>query len=782
MAPRGLITAILLPGPTGERTLLLPDQWRDAVVNGGITASTVITILYLDGTIEQAPATHVPRLNTLIEERGASPPRPQPPASGKISPVNLVAKRAKAPLAAPRPRTVMTSPAPVAPPQMPRRPKAPGPDLAKRFRDQLSALRTGFFPPRDPTTPSFTKRINGALADVRKRLTPQRAPNSQPIAARLRASMSGLQQRLAPPHSPTLARSAERTSGPPVSARTKPTPRRAPNGPSLAVKLRQSLTTLRSRLFPPRDTTQPRFADRLRQSTSALRERMFPPRDPSVPALAERLSQSLANAQKRMIPSRRSNPRPPAESLQGSVKRVRLRAFPHRDPKLPTRTQQLRQRLAALLAGFTPRRSPDAPRLTERLAQQASALRALLFPARDPARPSIQENLKASLKNWSVGMAPKPRALRERPPGVGPAMPVRARAPKAHGPPLLIGWRTKRIARPTVEQRPQKISPALMWAAAAIVMAMVGGRIALALIPKVIPPPDHYFLTLSGSDALGEKLAPKLLAAWLTGKGGKDVSIVPLADSQGNLIDNERVVFAHLNGHSVQVLVKAHGTGAGFPDLKSGAADIAMTARPANSNEAKLLSRLGAPRSGKTEHLLATADVAVIVARANQVPILTKEQLRGIFSCAIKSWSGIPGVGSPLDAIHVYAPDDATDSVKTFRDKAMGGARLCAAKRFTNSEELEKAVADDPSAIGFVGLPAIVTTRPVAIGDGRAHAELPGGPGERSGAYPLSQRLFFYAAANPHNPAVLDFMAFASSPAGRKVLISAGAVPVPVHP
>ncbi len=683
MAPRGLITAILLPGPTGERTLLLPDQWRDAVVNGGITASTVITILYLDGTIEQAPATHVPRLNTLIDERGASPPRPQPPASGKISPVNLVAKRAKAPLAAPRPRSVATSLAPAAAPPVPRRTKATGPDLGQRIRSQLSALRTRFFPPRDPTTPSFTKRIDGALADVRKRLTPQRAPNSQPIAARLRVSVSGLQQRLAPPRSPTLARSAERISGPPVSARTKPTPRRAPNGPSMAVRLRQSLTTLRGRLFPPRDPTQPGFVERLRQSFSALRERMFPPRDPSVPALAKRLSQSLADARKRIIQSRRSNPRPPAESLQGSVTRVRLRVFPPRDPKLPTPTQQFQQRVAALHAGPTPRRSPDAPRLTERLAQQILAMRARFFPARDPAKPSVREKLKASLKSWSVGMAPKPRALRERPNGSSsgflPAMPVKARAPKAAGPPLFIGWRARRIGTHPVETRPQRSSPALMWTAAAIVMAMVGGRIALALIPKVIPPPDHYFLTLSGSDALGEKLAPKLVEAWLTSKGGKDVSIVPLADSQGNLIDNERVVFAHLNGHGIQVLVKAHGTGAGFPDLKSGAADIAMTARQANSNETKVLSRVGAPRSGKTEHLLATTDVAVIVARANQVPVLTREQLRGIFSCTIKSWSGIPGVGSPLDAIHVYAPDDATDSVKTFRDKAMAGARLCAA-------------------------------------------------------------------------------------------------------
>ncbi len=306
-------------------------------------------------------------------------------------------------------------------------------------------------------------------------------------------------------------------------------------------------------------------------------------------------------------------------------------------------------------------------------------------------------------------------------------------------------------------------------------MAIVGGRIALALIPRVILPPDHYLLTLSGSDALGEKLGPRLVQAWLNSKGGKDVSIVPLADSQGNLIDNERVVFAHLGGHDVQVLVKSHGTGSGFPDLKSGATDIAMTARQANSAEIKMLFRLAAARSGKTEHPLATSEVVVIVPRVNQIPALTRQQIKGIFSCSIKSWAAIRGVGSPLDAIHVYEPDDTTDTAKSFRDKVMAGARLCGVKRFTNGEELEKAVANDPSGIGIVGLPTVTTTRPVVISDGNEWAVASKRHGGSSGSYRLSQRLFLFTAAIPHNPAALDFVDFALSPAGQNVLHRAGA-------
>ena len=798
----------MLPSPTGERTLLLPDQWRDAVVNGGINASTLITILYLDGTIEQAPALRVPRLKTLIEERGIPTPRPPPQSSGKPSPVKLIAKRTKPPLSAPRPRSIAPTPAPAAKSVAQPRPKPTRPNLVDVLGKQLAALRKRLSPPPNPSIPGFAERVGRALANLRQRLTPRVAPNAQPVVARLRKTTSALQQRLLPPRGLTLPERSDRISETRAIDRPEPKPRRPPNSRTLSIRLRQSMATLRGRLFPPRDPAAPglgvrmrqglslartrlkpprapdfgRSMAQLRQSGSALHGRLFPPRGADIPRLTERLNQTVANARKRLLPPRASSDRRGAESLQQTVARIRLRAFPPRDPSLPTWSRRLRQRLVILRGRLTPSRDPNSPRLTKRLAHQLSAMRARLFPARAPGRPGLLASAGATLRRWGESMRPRPglrnARLSVRPPTVRSLKPVRTPSPKVGGPPLLIGWRAKRIGSSTVEERPRRGSQALLWTATAIVMAIVGGRIALALIPKVIPPPDHYYLTLSGSDSLGERIAPQLVQAWLTSKGGKDVAIVPLADSQGNLIDNERVVFAHIGGHDVQVLVKAHGTGTGFPDLKSGAADIAMSARAANPAEARLMSRLGATRPGKNEHLLALADAAVIVSRANHVPTLTRQQLKGIFSCTIKSWAAIPGVGSPLDAIHVYAPDDVTDTARAFRERVMSGARLCGAKRFTNGEGLEKAVADDPSGIGIVGLANVMATRAVAIGEGRAQASAAVGRGDRSGNSLLAQRLYLYAPASSKNPAALDFLNFALSKAGQDELRRTGATPV----
>jgi phosphate transport system substrate-binding protein len=273
--------------------------------------------------------------------------------------------------------------------------------------------------------------------------------------------------------------------------------------------------------------------------------------------------------------------------------------------------------------------------------------------------------------------------------------------------------------------------------------------------------PGGYMMRLAGSNTIGSQLGPELVAAWLQSKGATDIKITPRPK------EPEKVVSAKLQGQDVQVEIKAHGSATSFTALRDGVSDVGMASRAIKPDEVKFLQTLGDMRAVSNEHVLGLDGVAVVVPTSNTVGKLSLADLKALFTGKTPNWSAL---GAGDQAVKVYARDDKSGTYDTFKELVLRGAPLGQAKRFEDSAQLEDAVAHDPGGIGFIGLPYVKTTRAVPVNDGPASPLLPTVFSVKTENYPLSRRLFLYTATTPKNPNVLEFVRFALSPAGQKVV------------
>lgn len=275
-------------------------------------------------------------------------------------------------------------------------------------------------------------------------------------------------------------------------------------------------------------------------------------------------------------------------------------------------------------------------------------------------------------------------------------------------------------------------------------------------------------MTLSGSNTIGAKLAPRLIEAWLQSLGAGQTRIEELPTK------DETAVRGVLAGQPVWVWVKAHGSGDAFKDLGAAKADIGMASRKIKPEEVAQLTALGNMTSRASEHVLALDGVAVIVSPSNPLESLKKEQIGQIFTGAITDWGQ---VGGAPGRIKIYARNDNSGTFDTFKSLAMRGAPLLAeARRYEDSRLLEQAVASDPQGVGFVGLPFVKTAKPLSVADGTSLPLAATAFTVRREDYALSRRLYFYVAANTKHPHVRDFINFSLSPAGQQVVHGVGFV------
>src|SRR5690606_15066977 len=144
-----------------------------------------------------------------------------------------------------------------------------------------------------------------------------------------------------------------------------------------------------------------------------------------------------------------------------------------------------------------------------------------------------------------------------------------------------------------------------------------------------------------------------------------------------------------------------------FVALKDGSAELAASSRPIKAAEAEALRGLGDLRSPQAEQIIALDGLAIIVHPSNPLHSLSTAQLAQVFSGAAPTWEALGGKGGP---IKLYARDDQSGTYDTFKELVLGahGAQLSPqAQRFESSERLSDQVSQDPSGIGFIGLPYI---------------------------------------------------------------------------
>lgn len=282
-------------------------------------------------------------------------------------------------------------------------------------------------------------------------------------------------------------------------------------------------------------------------------------------------------------------------------------------------------------------------------------------------------------------------------------------------------------------------------------------------------------LRLHGSNTIGAQLAPALAEAFLRQRGATEIRTVTRGPDE---ISVQGVLPDQSSPKSIEIF--AHGSATAFSDLRDSKCDIGAASRKIQPEEIANLSAFGDMTSPASEHVLGLDGIAVIVNSSNSVRSLSKEQIRSIFAGDVTDWSQIGGGPAP---IKVFARDAKSGTWDTFKSLVLGDTPLAStAQRIEDSRQLSDRVANDPSAIGFVGLAFVRSAKAVAVSEPGARPVLPTALTVATEDYPLSRRLFLYTPSNPQNSMTRDFITFALSRNGQEVVTQNGFVGQTLNP
>jgi glucose/mannose transport system substrate-binding protein len=275
--------------------------------------------------------------------------------------------------------------------------------------------------------------------------------------------------------------------------------------------------------------------------------------------------------------------------------------------------------------------------------------------------------------------------------------------------------------------------------------------------PAIRRPRGQVVLRLHGSNSIGNELVPTLCEDFLKYEGATSLQRKPGA--REDEVDIEAVLPNESN-QPVIFEIQSHGSSTGFLDLAAGNCDIGMSSRQISRDEAKQCAAagLGDMYSPACENVLGLDGIAVVVHRNNHVNTLTKQQLENIFGGKTTDWSQVSGTPGP---IYLYAPDENSGTLDTFRSMVLGNRPLSPrASRFENGAKLSDAVAADIYGIGFIGRSFERGTKALAISkDGKPL--LPTTFNIATRDYPLSRRLYLYTPADPQNKWTRKFVQYA---------------------
>jgi phosphate transport system substrate-binding protein len=246
-------------------------------------------------------------------------------------------------------------------------------------------------------------------------------------------------------------------------------------------------------------------------------------------------------------------------------------------------------------------------------------------------------------------------------------------------------------------------------------------------------------ITIRGSNTVGEELAPRLIAEYKKEHPPADFDL------------------------------ECKGTSYGMGALMGGYCDIAGASR------LPLKEELEVAQFRKVElndHVIGTYGVSVVVNAANPVGNLTREQVRDIFTGAIRNWKDVGGPDAP---IRLYLRDPISGTFMGFKELAMENKPYASEENlFTNYAAIVDAVSRDANGIGYSGFnPSAQAGAKVITIDGIA----PTADAVNQGKYPYARTLHLYTNKGNERPAALEFIQFIQSPRGQAVMVQMGYVP-----
>ncbi len=272
--------------------------------------------------------------------------------------------------------------------------------------------------------------------------------------------------------------------------------------------------------------------------------------------------------------------------------------------------------------------------------------------------------------------------------------------------------------------------------------------------------------TLAGSNTIGERLAPAVVAAYFRAEGYQ------VGEPQIVAEDEVRVVAVRENERCV-IDIRSHGSSFAFRDLAAGSAAIGMSSRAIRPSEIEALSAAGAgdfsTEAALAEHVVGLDGIAIITHPSNPLTAIGRAQVRDLFLRAATNWRELSGPDAP---INLYARDDDSGTFQFFLEQVLGEdpsweTAKANARRFASSSELVAGVATDPGGVGFVGVAYVTSAvRALPVSDG-GPAFAATADNVRSESYPISRRLFLYVRPETmrSNARIAALVAYFKSPA-----------------
>lgn len=271
-----------------------------------------------------------------------------------------------------------------------------------------------------------------------------------------------------------------------------------------------------------------------------------------------------------------------------------------------------------------------------------------------------------------------------------------------------------------------------------------------------------------------------LLFSFLFGCGQKS-RIIQIKGSDTMVNMAQALVEDFSTDHSdTYIAITGGGSGTGVAALISGTSDITLCSRDMTGYEIEMARERGVDPN---EIHIASDGIAIVVAPSNPVTRLTKDELAGIFSGKITSWKQLGGPDRRIVALsrdrnsgtHIFFLEDIIKKGNKRSKEEFASSVLM----MPSTQAIVEEVSANPEAIGYIGLGyACERTKLVAISKGPGYPYvLPTVKTASSGQYPVSRTLFFYTNGTPEGQ-VSEFIDFAMSPRGQKIITGTGFVPL----
>jgi len=241
----------------------------------------------------------------------------------------------------------------------------------------------------------------------------------------------------------------------------------------------------------------------------------------------------------------------------------------------------------------------------------------------------------------------------------------------------------------------------------------------------------------------------------------------------------------------VNVTINQKGSATAPPALISGLANIAPMSRKMTDEETSAFEIKNGYKP--TAVRVAIDAIAIYVEKNNPIPGLSLPQVDAIFStgktCGYKNdiafWKDLNIAGPLADKeINLYGRNSESGTHAFLKEKGLcQGEYKKTIKEYSDSVELVKGVAQDPSAIGYSGIGFLTDgVRTVALAREQNQPYIEASLENVGNAkYPLSRFLFIYVNKPPAAPLStleLEFLKYVLSAQGQEVVKKQGFVPL----